>query len=123
MGKKQPRSKQSKCQSNESFKVEVNNNLTTVKLEFFAYIASILEPFLKFYQSDNPILSFLYFDLKSLLSTLLRLLIKSGVIAATETGTSVINIDISKTSNQILNKDLVLGFPTETTLKELRSKD
>ena len=68
-------------------------------------------------------LSFLYFDLKSLLSTLLRLLIKSGVIAATETGTSVINIDISKTSIQILNKELVLGFATETTLKELRSKD
>ena len=53
--KKQPRSKQPKCQSYENVKVAVNDNLTIVKLEFFAYIASIMEPFLKSYQSDNPI--------------------------------------------------------------------
>ena len=68
-------------------------------------------------------LPFLYFDLKSLLSTLLKLFIKPSVIAAVKTGSSLINIDISKTSNQILNKDLDVGFAAKAKLKELRSKD
>ena len=120
---KQPRSKQPKCQSYENVKVAVNYNLPVVKLELFAYVASILEPFLKSCQSDNPMLPFLYFDLKSLLSTLLKLFIKPSVIAAAKTGSSVINIDISKISNQILNKDLGFGFAAKVKLKELRSKD
>ena len=99
---------QPKCQSYENVKVTVNDNLTIVKLEFFTCIASILEPFLKFYQSDNPMLPFLYFDLKSLLSTLLKLFIKLSVIAAAKRGSSSINIDTSKTSNQIPNKNLDL---------------
>ena len=68
-------------------------------------------------------LPFLYFDLKSLLSTLLKLFIKPSVIAAGKIGSSLINIDISKTSNTIPNKDLDLGFAAEAKLKELRSKD
>ena len=68
-------------------------------------------------------LPFLYFDLKSLLSTLLKLFIKPSVIAAVKTGSSLIHIDISKTSNQILNKDLDVGFAAKAKLKELRSKD
>ena len=73
---KQPRSKQRKCQSYENIKVAANDNLTTVQLEFFAYTVSILEPFLKSYLSDNPMLQFLYFDLRSVLSTRLKLFIK-----------------------------------------------
>ena len=42
---KQPRSKQPNCQSYKNVRVAVNDNLTIVKLEFFVYIASILEPF------------------------------------------------------------------------------
>ena len=120
---KQPRSNQPKCQSCENFKVTFNDNLTTAKLELFAYIASILEPFFKGLPINHPMLPFLYFNLKSLLATLLELFIKPSVIAAAKTGSSLINIDISKTSNQIPNKDLDLGFATEAKLKKLRLKD
>ena len=48
----QLRAKQSKCQSCENVKVTVSDNLTIAKLEVFAYITSILVPFLKSYQSD-----------------------------------------------------------------------
>ena len=66
-------------------------------------------------------LPFLYFDLKSLLSTLLKLFINPSVVTAAKTGPSLLNI--SKMSNQIPNKDLDLGFAVEAKLKELRSKD
>ena len=77
-----------------------------------------MEPFSISYQSHNPILSFLYLDLKSLISTLLKLF-----ITATKTGSSLINIDISTTSNQILITDIDLGFAAEAKLKILWSKD
>ena len=118
---KLPRSKQPKCQNYENLKVAVNGNLTFVKYDFFTFSTSILELFLKSYQSDNPMLSFLYFDLKSLLSTLLKLFINPSVVTAAKTGSSLLNI--SKMSNQIPNKDLDLGFAVEAKLKELRSKD
>ena len=118
---KLPRSKQPKCQNYENLKVAVNGNLTFVKYDFFTFSTSILELFLKSYQSDNPMLSFLYFDLKSLLSTLLKLFINPSVVTAAKTGPSLLNI--SKMSNQIPNKDLDLGFAVEAKLKELRSKD
>ena len=59
---KRPRSMQPKCQSYENVKFAVNDNLTSAKLQFFAYMASMLGPFLKSYQSDYPMLPFLYFD-------------------------------------------------------------
>ena len=48
-GKKQPGPKQPECQCYENVKVAFSVNLTVVKLEFFAYFPSILEPFLKSY--------------------------------------------------------------------------
>ena len=68
-------------------------------------------------------LLFLYFNLKSPLSTLLKFFIKPTVIVAAKIGSSLINIHISKTSNQIPNKDLDLGFAAKAKLKELWSKD
>ena len=56
--------------------------------------------------------------MKSLISTLLKLF-----ITATKTGSSLINIDISTTSNQILITDIDLGFAAEAKLKILWSKD
>ena len=47
--KKQPGPKQPECQCYENVKVAFSVNLTVVKLEFFAYFPSILEPFLKSY--------------------------------------------------------------------------
>ena len=66
---------------------------------------------------------FLKSDLESLLSTLPKLFIKPTVIAAAKTASSLINIDISKASNQTPSKDLDLRFAAEAKLKELRSKD
>ena len=75
---KLPQSKPPRCKSYDNVKNAANNNLMAVKLEFFSYIVGILQPFLKSYQSDDPVLPFLYFDLKSLVSSLLKLFIKSG---------------------------------------------
>ena len=69
-------------------------------------------------------LLFLYFDLKSPLTTLHKLFVKASVIDAAKTASSRIKIESSnqiKTSNQIPNKDLDLGSAAEAKLKELFS--
>lgn len=68
-------------------------------------------------------LLFLYYDLNSLLPRPIKLFIKPSAIVAAKAGSSLISIDITKTSNQTLNKDLELWFAAETKLKELQSKD
>ena len=53
---KLPKSKQSKCISFESVKEAVEDELATVKLSFFSYLASIFQPFLAKYQTQVPMI-------------------------------------------------------------------
>ena len=94
-----------------------------VKLEFFDYIAGILQPFLKSYQSDDPVLPFLYFDLKSLVSSLLKLFIKPDLISQAKTGLDLVKIDMTKAENKLPNKEIGLDFGAESKLNELKRLD
>ena len=56
-------SKSKKPRNNKSFDCLVIHHqdlLMTAKLHFFAFIAGILKPFLVLFQTDNPMLSFMY---------------------------------------------------------------
>ena len=55
---KLPQSKRPKCKSYDNVKNAANDNFMAVKVQFFSYIAGILQPFLKSYQSDDPMLPF-----------------------------------------------------------------
>lgn len=52
----------------------LNDPLLKSKLHFFVYVSKIIEPFLKLYQTDRPMLPFLARDLKSLLKDLLEII-------------------------------------------------
>ena len=119
----QPSSKRPKSKSYGYVKTAVDDSLTDVKLEFFAYIAGILEPFLKMYQTDKPMIPFLYFDLKSLVLTLMKLFIKSSVLSEAKTGNQLCDIDIEKESNQVKLKNIDLGFAAEAKLRNLKTED
>ena len=41
----------------------MNDTLTTAKLQFFLFVAGILQPFLKLYQTDQPMIPFMYNDI------------------------------------------------------------
>ena len=45
-----------------------------------------MEPFLKTYQTDNPMFPYLYFDLKDIIKQLLELIVESNVIDACRSG-------------------------------------
>ena len=61
-------------------KDRVDDKLITAKLSFLSFVASLVEPFLKKYQFDKPMISFMYTDLKSLIQSLLELVVKQDVL-------------------------------------------
>ena len=54
-----------------NIKNAVSDDLTIAKLHYFSYIAGLLQAFLKLYQTDQPMLPFLFDNLKGLMKTLL----------------------------------------------------
>ena len=120
--KKLPELKQSKCDSYNIVKDVVDDPLIVVKLEFFIYVAGLLEPYLKSYQSDQPMVRFIYFDLKKLVTWLLKLFVKAEVIDNCKTF-DLANIDLDKKSNFHEPDNMTLGFASEKTLKDLKKDD
>ena len=60
---KLPESQESKCKSFESVKKAFEDELTTVKLSFFSYLASIFQPYLAKYQTQAPMIPYMYSDI------------------------------------------------------------
>ena len=90
--------KQSECDS-YNVKDAVDDSLTVAKLGFFIYVAGLLEPYLKSYQSDQQMVPFIYFDLKKLVTCLLKLFVKAEVINNCKTSFGLANTDLDKKSN------------------------
>ena len=72
----------------------MDDQLILPKLHFFSYVAGIVEPFLKTYQTDNPMIPFLYFDLKAIVKQLLELIVESSVIDAHRSGRELKKINL-----------------------------
>ena len=73
--------KSKKPKNNNSFDTVVihyQDLLITAKLHFFAFIASILKPFLVLFQTDNPMLPFMYDELSKVSRHLIALKYKKG---------------------------------------------
>ena len=61
-------------------KAHISDPLTLAKLKFFSFVASLLEPYLTKYQSDDTSLPFVNEDVKKVFKDVLALIIKSAVM-------------------------------------------
>ena len=93
---KLPKSKQPSSSSYVVIKDGVKNLFLPPKLHFFCYVAGIVEPFLKEYQTDIPMIPFLYFDLKAVIRNLLDIAMEPLVIEPCCSGNQFKEIDLSK---------------------------
>ena len=74
--KRLPKSKRPVSKSHLNVVDAMNDHFITAKMAFFSYLPGLVEPLLEKYQSDKPMLPFTYEDLKMLLKSLLRLVVK-----------------------------------------------
>ena len=93
------------------------------KLHFFAYVANIVEPFLVKYQMDNPMIPFLYFDLKEIIIKLLQIIVKPDVLEKCKSWQKLKDLDLSLDKNLLTDEKLNTGFAVANILHDLKRKD
>ena len=115
-----PKRKRPSGKSYDAVKLAVEDPLTTAKLNFFSYVASILQPFLKKYQCQKPMIPYLYGDLTKMYRSILKIIIKDDVVNETN-GYQLPKLD--KEENVKKGKDFNIGFATEGIIKDIEKKD
>ena len=80
--KRQPKSKIRPDSKSYNVVVKpVNDQITVAKLSLFICVAGILKPYLKKYQTDMPMIPYMYDDLQKIIKIIHELIITTDVIA------------------------------------------
>lgn len=86
------KSKYQKSKSYENVKGALDDPLLIVKLNFFSYVAGIEEPFFKKFQPMIPFLFF--FELKTIVISLLEIIMKPSVVESCKSTKRLISINL-----------------------------
>ncbi|KAK3925252.1 N-lysine methyltransferase KMT5A-A [Frankliniella fusca] len=98
----------------------VEDKLLPVKLTFFCVLAEEVEPFLKKFQSKEPMAPFLYSELNSVIVSLFSMIVKKDVM---EKETSVFSVDLDDPKNLISAKDFKFSFSVKAELRQIKLTD
>ena len=90
-----PKSKRPSSKSYFDFQESLDDELIIAKLQFFVFVAGIVEPFLTAFQSDKPMIPYFYFYLKSIIKQLLGIIVEPKIIDSCKTGKQLKDIDLS----------------------------
>lgn len=106
-----------KSASYDFVKQSLKDKLIGPKLAFFESFAAEVEPFLRTYQTDKPMVPFLYTDLYNLIFSIMSKIVKSDYLEKYSSSLSKINLS----SNDHLKKaqDLTLNHSVKAALRIL----
>lgn len=102
-----------------SFKIVadlIGDKLLPAKLAFFESLAIQFEPFLKEFQSNNPLTPFLYEDLLSLMHNIIQKFVKPEVLSKQ----SVTILDLKDKNNLLSPQHVKIGYATQDVLNGLK---
>ena len=123
---KLPKSKESSSNSYVVIKDAMKDLLLPAKQYFFffccCYVAGIVEPFFKKYQTDIPIIPFLYFDMKAVIRNF-DIVIEPVVIEDCRSKKQFKEIDFSKKANLLPLSKINFGFAAEKEINTLTKSD
>ena len=117
-----PKSKRPSSRSYSNVLSAVTDNLTPAKLHFFSYVAGIFQQFLTKYQSDKPMIPFLYSDHLKLVKSILCLVLKPDVVNPCSSLTTLTKIDLTDKSYFCKAKDIKVGFGAKC-VDDLKNSD
>ena len=109
-----PKSKRPSSKSYENLKAAVNDPLTTAKLQFFSFVAGILQPFLKSYQTDQPMIPFMYNDIFALLQKILQSVVKPDLLVNCRSFSDLLKLYIDSKDTFMKLKDMSFRVATLT---------
>ena len=94
------------------------------KLKFFCYVADIIEPYLVKYQTNKPMVPYMYSDLRKLMIKLFGIVVQPKVLEQCKTGKQLLEMDMTDKKNVLLaTKDVLVGFAVEGEIGNLKKKD
>ena len=93
-----------------------------VKFEFFKHVASILNPFLKMYQTAQPTMPFLSEDLEEMYRRLTKMVVHKAIIDKSRTQVDLIKINLDEKLNMLPSNEVKLLTATLHLGKRLRFK-
>ena len=115
------KSKQPNSKSYSNLKNGLDDPLIHAKMNFFSYVAFI-EPFLKKFQTTKPMVPFLFFELKAIVSELLEIVIKSSVIKSCKNVHQLKEINFCDESKLPLDK-MNLEFSVDQAIQKEKKSD
>ena len=98
----------------------VEDPLTVTKLTFFSFICARLQPYLINFQSDKPMVPYLYTELKAII---MELIVKPDLLDKCKNGAQLHRVDLTKEENLLPLKEINLGFGVTDKIKNLRKDD
>ncbi|MEO0688534.1 MAG: hypothetical protein AAFY76_26575, partial [Cyanobacteria bacterium J06649_11] len=113
-----PKSKRPTSKSYANLVSVISDPFIVAKLQFFSYVASKVEPYLKTYQTDNPMIPYMYFDLKAMLKSLLEMIVECGAVQKCKSAKQLMNIDLDDKENLLKIEKIETGFSVDNKLIE-----
>ena len=101
----------------------VRNDLLPAQLGFMRSVSLELEQYLSKYQSNDPLLPFMFSDLSTMLEHLLGRIVKNQVLESANTSKTLLSIDLKKTENLKPFHAVDIGFAASAALKGKGIKD
>lgn len=110
-------SKRPGSKSYKNTKKGIDDPLTVAKLHFFSFVAGLLQPFLKFFQGDGPLIPFFCNNIRSVYISLLELIVKEKALENVNSYDLVKLID--NDDNLLSAKRIHVGFAAESEIQRL----
>ena len=109
---------------NSSFNVvckALNDPLLKAKLHFFICIARQLQPYMKLYLSDSPMIPFLSSDISVLVKSLMSRFVKPDVLSLCQSVLSLTELEFTDKKNQLDPNKVDVGFTASRELLSLKA--
>ena len=119
-------SSKSKRPKNNSYETLVEHHtdlLIPAKLQFFVFVATIFEPYLSIFQTDTPMIPFMFSELEKIYTKLLRLVFRRNCLEETSSITKRLKRDwLEKKENHLEDGLVDIGAAAKLKLQESKVK-
>jgi len=112
--------------ASESFrkvKKALEDKMLSAKLGFMQSVALQLEPYLTKFQTNKPLLPFMYQDMYNLLRNLMIRFVKSDIMSAVTNASKLVAVDIEKKDNLKTLHSIDIGFAASFACKDASGVD
>ena len=97
--------------------------LIPVKFQFFKDVADMLSPYLQQFQTDAPMMSFVCGALEEIIRRLMRMILRSAIVAEANSAYELVRIDFNDKENQPPRELIKLPTATKSLLSSTVTSD